>query len=53
MPNTITTVEAGCRLGIPTVEVYRLIDAGRLPFTKNGRGLVRVSASDVEALRRG
>lgn len=38
-------------LGIPTPEVYRLIDAGRLPAYRFGR-TIRLLAADVEAYRR-
>ena len=41
-------VDVGRRLGIPTREVYRLIDQGTLPAYRFGR-TVRLRAADVEA----
>jgi excisionase family DNA binding protein len=38
-------------LGLPTRELYRLIDAGALPAYRFGR-TIRLLASDVEAYRR-
>ncbi len=45
-------VDVGRILGIPTREVYRLIDEGMLPAYKFGR-TVRLLAADVEEYRRG
>ena len=44
-------VDVGRQLGVPTREVYRLIDEGALPAYKFGR-TIRLLASDVEAYRR-
>ena len=44
-------IDAARRLGIPTREVYRLIDEGRLPAYKFGR-TIRLLATDVEEYRR-
>ncbi len=43
-------LDAARRLGMPTRELYRLIDEGRLPAYKFGR-TVRVLREDVEAYR--
>ena len=43
--------EAARRLGIPTRDLYRLIDEGALPAYKFGRA-IRLLASDVEEYRR-
>lgn len=47
--DTLSTPEAGRRLGVPTAEVYRLVDAGELEFVKDARGQVRVTVASVEA----
>lgn len=43
---------AARRLGLPTKELYRLIDQGRLPAYRFGRRTVRLLAEDVEEYRR-
>jgi len=44
-------VDVGRILGIPTRDVYRLIDEGSLPAYRFGR-TVRLLATDVEEFRR-
>ncbi len=44
-------IEVARLLGIPTRELYRLIDEGALPAYKFGR-TIRLLASDVEEYRR-
>ena len=45
-------LDAARRLGMPTKELYRLIDEGRLPAYRFGRRTVRLLAEDVEEYRR-
>lgn len=47
-PRTIPTLEAAERLGVDVVDVYRMIDDGRLTATWNGRRLV-VPVEQVES----
>ena len=44
-------VDAARLLGIPTRELYRLIDEGALPAYRFGR-TIRLRAGDVDAYRR-
>ena len=43
----LTPAAAARRLGLPTRDLYRLIDAGELPAYKFGR-TVRLRTADVE-----
>ena len=43
-------IDAARRLGVPTKELYRLIDEGALPAYRFGR-VIRLLASDVEEYR--
>lgn len=45
----IPTLEAAERLGVDVVDVYRMIDEGRLTGSWNGKRLV-VPVAEVEAL---
>ena len=51
-PGWLTATQAARRLGISRIELYRLIDEGRLPAYRIGR-VVRLLVSDVEAYRLG
>ncbi|MGH9263067.1 MAG: helix-turn-helix domain-containing protein [Acidimicrobiales bacterium] len=46
-PDWLKPIEAARRLGLPTRELYRLIDRGEVPAYKFGR-TVRLLAADVE-----
>ena len=46
---TISTLEAADRLGVEPIDVYRLIDEGRLTPSWNGHRLV-VPISEIESL---
>ena len=46
-PDWLRPIDAARRLGIPTKELYRLIDEGRLPAYRFGR-VIRLRAADVE-----
>jgi excisionase family DNA binding protein len=48
---TIPTLEAAERLGVPVVDVYRMIDEGKLTASWNGHRLV-VRVTDIETLDR-
>ena len=50
-PEWLKPIDAARRLGIPTRELYRLIDRGELPAYKFGR-IIRLQAADVEEYRR-
>ncbi len=49
-PEWLKPIDAARRLGIPTREVYRLIDRAELPAYKFGR-VIRLRAADVEEYR--
>ncbi len=50
---TLTTVhDAAEQFDVPSIEIYRRIDAGELYAAKNDRGRVVVRVSDVERLIR-
>ena len=47
----IPTLEAAERLGVPVVDIYRMIDEGELAASWNGHRLV-VRVADVEMAER-
>ena len=50
VPEWLKPIDAARRLDIPTRELYRLIDEGKLPAYKFGR-TIRLRAADVEEYR--
>lgn len=47
---TVSTVEAGKRLGVRTAQVYKLALRGELDLVKDDKGLGRITIASIEAV---